>query len=442
MSIIVNNSLHIKALIGFSFFLLLVAIVSCKKEKTFTEPDIEVFQPSSMLVYGLGDTIPVHVIIKHKLKLDFVSLSLESETGFPFEPARQFDVDSTYFELKSYIVIQNALIKGGVNYVQISTHDEKHHNSSFFLPVNIAEVPRQLKSAVFLVKQFNQTVKVQSLTPSGIIEELFHLGGSEDGDIALSAHNHLMYYVDGKGRSLSAFDMVSRDRIWAISEAENPVQPPFQSLYSDDTIAYVFKAQGFINGYNKDQMVVFHTEKFEHGSFTHLTRFGRFVAAGYKPFNTGLTRLYLFNSPGGTVFREISFTGKVLYLSAYDKNRMILFLKQDDNIKIYHFDIQLNTLVFSMELPFGEAGEITGTGKGHYFVIHQDELWWVRPEINSAVNYLQHPGLRNVAYDALENYLFIAADAKVCLYQLPEVVPLFEYSTDGQVTGLDLLYNR
>lgn len=437
-----KNSLHIKAFIHIFYLLLLLSMASCEKEKTHPGPDIEIFQPSSMMVYGLGDTIPVHVIIRHHIKIDFVSLSLESETGFPYEPSRQFDVDSAYFELKSYIIIQNTLIKGGANYVQISIHDEKHHSSAFFLPVNIAEVPRQLKSAVFLVKQLNQTIKVQSLTPSGIIDDLFQPGGSETGDIALSSHNQLMYYVDGRGQRLSAFDLVARERIWTLFEGENPVQWPFQSLYSDDTTAYVFKAQGFINGYNNNQMVVFRTGKFEHGTFTHITRFGRLIAASFKPFNTGLTRLYLFNSPGGTVFREVSFNGEVLYLSAYDKNRLILFLRVDNKIKLYHYDIELNTLVFSMELPFGEAKEITGRGKDNYFVIHQDELWWVRPEINSAVNYLEHSSLHNVAYDALGNYLFVAAGTQLSIYHLPQVVPFFEHSTGGEVSGLELLYNR
>jgi hypothetical protein len=150
----------------------------------------------------------------------------------------------------------------------------------------------------------------------------------------------------------------------------------------------------------------------------------------------------LFNSPGGTVFREVSFNGEVLYLSAYDKNRLILFLRVDNKIKLYHYDIELNTLVFSMELPFGEAKEITGRGKDNYFVIHQDELWWVRPEINSAVNYLEHSSLHNVAYDALGNYLFVAAGTQLSIYHLPQVVPFFEHSTGGEVSGLELLYNR
>lgn len=431
-----------RALSSILFVILLFVTISCEKEKSFTDPVIEVIQPTSMRVYAPGDTIPVHVIIRHSLKLDFVNISLKSKTGFPYEPSLQFDIDSTYCELKTSIVIQNMLIKGGVNYVQVSTHDEKHHNSSFYLPVTIAEVPRQLKSVVFFVSQLNQTTQVQSLTPAGIAADLFHTGSSSVGEMAIASYNQSLFWVDGKGRHLSVFDLVLRERMWVISEAENPVQPPFQSLYSDDSTAFVFNAQGFINGYNSDQLVVFHTQRFEHGSFTHITRFGRFVAGSFKPFNTGLTRLYLFNSPGGTIFREISFKGEVLYLSAYDKNRMILFLKQDDNIKIYHYDIQLNTLVFGMELPFGEAGEITGTGKDHYFVVHQDELWWVRPEINSAVNYLLNPGLCNVAYDAPGNNLFIAAGGKVCLYHLPEVVPEFEYTTGGDVYGLELLYNR
>ena len=435
-------NIDIKAFSGFLFLILLFAIVSCEKEKLYTDPVIEVMLPTPMKVYGLGDTIPVHVIIRHKLKLESVNVTLGSTNGIPYEPTKHFNVDSNYFELKTYIVIQNVLIKGGVNYVQISTHDENHHNSSFYVPVTIAEVPRQLKSAVFFVKHINQINDISSLSPSGVSRGLFLISGPVSADLAVTSSNQTLYLVGSNGLSFSAFDLESEDRKWILNEPVSPVQSPFQSLYSDDTIAYVYKGQGFINGYNSNQLVVFHTEKFEHGSFTHITRFGRFVAAGFKPFNTGLTRLYLFNSPGGTVYREISFKGEVMYLSAYDNNRMILFLKQEGKIKIYHYDINLNNLVFSMELPFGEAGEITGTGKGHYFVIHQEELWWIRPEINSAVNYLQRPGLSNVAYDSLGNYLFIAADGSVCLYQLPDMVPLFEYSTGGEVTGIELLYNR
>lgn len=437
-----KTTLHIKALSGCIIVLLLFAILSCEKEKSTTDPTIEVIRPSSMVVYELGDTIPVHVIIKHNLKLDFVKLSLRSESGLPYEPIQEFNVDSTYFELKTYIVIQNVMIKEGKSYVQISTTDEKRHTSLFYLPVTIAEVPRRLKAAIFLVRQSNQRTRIQSITPSGIIDELVFFNGPENGEIALTSSNQNMFYVDGEGRGLSAFNISLGELKWTISEPENPVQWPFQSLYTDDTIAYVFKAQGYINGYNSEQMVVFHTEKFEHGIFTHITRFGRFVAACFKPINTGLTKLYLFNSPGGTVYREISFKGEVLYLATYDRSRMILFLKQDGKIKVYHYDIQLNTLVYSMELPFGEALEITGKGEDHYFVIHGDELWWVRPEINSAVNFLQYPGLHNVAYDALDNHLFIGAGNKICLYQLPQVVPLFEYVTTGEVTRLDLLYNR
>ncbi|GAB1403077.1 hypothetical protein MASR1M74_02550 [Lentimicrobium sp.] len=416
--------------------------MACKKEKLYPLPEIEIYKPASMFIYGLGDTIPIHVSISHQYKMNYALLSLRDKNGFPFSPSRQIGINSDHIELKTYMVIQNAMPEGGVNYIQLSIFDEKNQKNNFYLPVNINSVPKQLRYAIFINGGDNNGSRVKAITSAGSVTDLFSVDDAGYGVMAIASSSRLMYYTEGTGKRLTAYDLEHKNKLWTIAETGNSVFVQFKSLYSDDTTAYVYRGQGFIDGYNEDKQVVFHSQKYEHGSFTHFTRFGRFLAGGFKPFGSGLTQLILFNIPGATEFRNISFKGEIMYLSAYDSQRLLLFLKQDGRLKLYHYDLQLNNIVFLMELPFADASQITGTGKDHYFVVHQDELWWVRPALNSAVNFLTIAGLKSAAYDPLDNYLFVAAGSQLSIYRLPETTALYKHTDTGEITNLNLLYNR
>jgi hypothetical protein len=129
-------------------------------------------------------------------------------------------------------------------------------------------------------------------------------------------------------------------------------------------------------------------------------------------------------------------------LSVYNSGSVLVFTDQATKPAVFEFTIENSTFVKLKDFVFDNCDIVIGSGKDHYFISSGNEIWWYRPQTGSATLYtaVQEPG--SIAFDELNNQLYVASGSTISYHRLPFSQALGNIEMPGRVVGINLRHNR
>ncbi|MBW6489590.1 MAG: hypothetical protein K0B15_00215 [Lentimicrobium sp.] len=431
--------LHYCFFILFAFLAQLVN--SCKEaDNHATPPVISINTPYPKQIFSYGDTIFVKAGISHFRNIVTIKVSLMNNLYSPVLPVLNFEVNNVDFQLNAYIVLDEIRLKNGNYFLQIKVSDQEYSWNEW-VDIQIIEAERKLVSLIAVTqKQFNQ-FQVFELPSDAGFSELFSFQGDFLGS-ALNPIRNLLYIAGSVYSGLVAWDLNKKILIWNIPAVLNPPQPWYYGLYFGNNDVFVSNREGYINGYDNDGNASFRSQKFENGIFKKFIRHQSKLISVLEPFNQQFTEMVVFNFPGGTVFRSMQITGQVVHLSHFSDKSVMVFVNEPMSAAVYEYSIDEHTLVKLKTFPFESMESVINSENEHFFILSGNEIWWYRPDLSSATHFLTVPTPVILAFDDLDNYLFVAFGKNITTYRLPFSHPVQNHELPYEIVSLNLRYNK
>jgi len=426
----------------FPFAALLLSFSCSKGDDYITPPSVTISNPFQNQIFGYGDTIFIKASISHFREIENIKISLLNKAFSPVLPVLNYSVNVLDYQINTYFVLEDINLVDGEYFIQIKVTD-KQSSWNEWADIRITEVLREFKSIIAVVANPDllNTFEVFETPLNAASSKLYVFSGDHLGSEVNSKYN--LHFTAGRiFNDLIAWDINKKVANWSVPAIVNPPQDWFCGLYADEKDVFVSTRDGFIVGYDRFGKVSFRSLQFQNGEFTHFISHQNMLIAVFEPYNSQFQELVVFNYPGGTVLRRLQISGKVKHLSIYNSGSVLVFTDQTTKPAVFEFTIENSTFVKLKDFAFDNCDIVIGSGKDHYFISSGNEIWWYRPQTGSAILYtsVQEPG--SIAFDELNNQLYVASGSTISYHRLPFSQALGNIEMPGRVVGINLRYNR
>jgi hypothetical protein len=225
---------------------------SCTK-KDDNPPDLLVQSPLSNESFQLPCDIKVSGHVMDNEKIDRVEVNLVSENSATIVQGFDLDADSSYFEYDLSFVVEDLLLLSGNYFINIKAYDEFGNFTSEYITIYLNEIPKTLKSLIYLTSNNNQTFiyNQDSLGNSQLVKQLL---GNHLLSIGNSRSQHLFVGTDQNG---DFFDLNNFTKLWNVPVLSSNYPLFIDGSKSEDgNQSHLVLGDGRINSYNKNGNII------------------------------------------------------------------------------------------------------------------------------------------------------------------------------------------
>ncbi len=430
-----------KGLIGITLALMLLLLIGCRTEEAVGPvPDIKITEPYENQSFGFGDTVVVKANITNKQALEYVRIAITDSESSPVMPVQMFYPVGQETNIFAMFVLNNLLTETGIFSVNVRTSTANGITNEW-KSIYYTAAPKSMESLLVVTKKQVSGYAVKSISSTGQISERFSFSGDYSGSAVCSRHQ--MFFKAGSVfGNLAAWNLRINEIGWSIPAVTSPPLPYFTAIYSDNNEVFVSTRDAFVSGYSAAGINTFRSRQYNNGYFTYIARQQNWLVAVYEPFNSTYTKLVIFNYPGGSVFREIEFTGKVSSINDFGKDGLLLFVNENSLSAVYNYNFELNALVKLKDFPPGNIRKVSMPEVQDAFLAFSDGIYWYRPSNGSFVKVLSVSNAVDIAYEPISGKLFVASADKIEVFVFPEILPVASYSFDDDIINIHVLYNK
>ncbi len=428
---------------GYFLFLFtaLVLLMSCQQEDDYIKPPVSIIAtPVNDQLFAFGDTLFISARFSHSRNLATIKVSVVNSNLSPVLPVRNFDVFKKEYSLNTYLLFDDISLPDGEYFIQFKIQDESSSWNEW-IDLRYVSVDKQLISLVAVVSPHANTYDVVEADAEGNTDKLFSFTGDHSASGLNSAYN--TFFTSGLAQNgLCAWNLNTSLLLWNVPVVFNPTQPWIHGFCASENEAFLSTRDGYIEGYDFLGRVSFRSQKFQNGVFTKILKSKDKILGIFEPYNGASRELVVFNYPGGTLFRSLQISGEVVFLSNFSQDVVLIFVNQPDRALVFEYSINDHKLVELKTFSFSNMSEFAGKSDEHYFILSGDEIWWYRPQSNSATLYLKSADIGGMAFEELSNTLYVASGQYITGYDLPSANPVYTVEFSSPVITFNLRYNK
>ena len=427
------------------FFLLLGLVVtlmaSCRdKDDDVSPPIVIVEQPFDKQVFAYGDTIFIRSSISHSRSITSIKVALVNGTQTPVLPALNFEVSGSTYLLNAHLVLDDVHLAEGKYTLQIKVSD-KHSSWNSWVDIQYIEAEKELISLLTVVKSGINRFDVLESHDNIHATTLFSFTGDYSGS-ALNPKHNILHIAGSFNSGLSAWDLRDKLRLWIVPAVVSNAQAWIYALHANESQVFISTRNGYIEGYDYLGQVTFRSLKMENGVHTRILKSKDKLYGVFEPYNGTFSELVVFNYPGGSLARKMQINGEVVYMSNYSRDVALVFVNQLNRAVVYEYSVSNHTLVELKTFPFNSIKTVAGDGKDHYFLHSGEDIWWYRPDLNSAIKYVQTSSQAFMAFDDLNNRLYVGSPNNIAAYSLPFNEAVYSMDFTYTIVSINLRYNK
>lgn len=426
--------------LNFCCLLILIFHISgCRNtEDIAIEPQTVVLSPKENEVFSVFDTIQINAVVKHVSNLVKISLSVTDIELKPVVSSRSFAVSGNEIVIDTFLIVDNRYIEEVSHYLHIEIEDGKNLFNSW-TAININPLEKQLdnlmfvsgvgtQNNLFLVNENDEKIKVFSWTSD-------YLGGFIDS-------KYRNFYTAGyHNGGLIGRNIDDNSGNWSVAVQPTGNIPYFNSFSAIEGRISVGLWDGSIDSYDQNGMRVFSSPKISNGRFSHIVILRRHIIGILNTFNSGNSKLMVYNYPAGNLYHSLEIEGNLVGLIKSNDLEALLVTEINGVIKAYQYNSQEKSLEFIHNVTNLPVIGIEGDGH-NLFLTTKDAILWYQSDVNSTVKYITISDTASLAFEPIDKTLFVSIGRQICTYELPSQEPQRIYTVDEPVKDMLLLYNK
>lgn len=413
-------------------------LFSCKKE-TAPPPVIEIFSPSHLSGWSVGDSIHVVANVQSSIDLEYIEINLLNTDLINVNPVLSILPNGSNFSINEYYSISNSNIESGQYYLMIEASNGDATERKY-VNISLSSIPkRSLALIAYGYETGLQThiYKVDSLLQSQQFKEL-------NGDFAGGAVNSENQNIYSIGKYTGSFFSIDASSGAINNEIPAIINPPFPyfnciSYQNKDLLLGLY--EGYINGYYGNGNLkfsylvsLFRPEKLKYD--------GTYILGSFQYHTGGAKAFGVIYEISGMV-KDIVFTSfDVVDFFRVSGELVLVFANNGTQSEVY--TLNTNTLIFTQIGSFdsGNIYSATDCGNNTFVLSHNNGL--VAYNYNSNTSSDFYLGAKNgiLTFDEVDERLYLSSGKEIYSYTWPGAVESGPLVMPDSIRDIHILYNR
>lgn len=431
--------------IKFLFFAAILFLSSCEKEDD-ANPELKVLAPDDGFRVELGDSLEVEVRARSSQSLTKLRLSF---TGGGYRNAlrgRSYDIAPTRSLQKSFSFPVEGELDGGSipRILRATIVDREGGRTTEFVEGRVMGDPLRFAKAFVVLRPAPQEVKVFQFEQQQSGFELFKsLSMDFSGSASNSVHGELLIAGSHSG-DLRAFDVMSGNERWTVSNQGASPYPYFQDLWSDRKGEWVLaplgteRLEGFRGGSGPDLTVDALSDHFVREA---ALLGGRLLTEQEHVGSDPRQWVTYYASTGALGTQKQIPDRNIVAILEEDPDKALVLANEDQQGKLYRYDVEGRSFDQLSPLPSGPLkGGIRMSG-GRSLLVHEQGLY-VHERGSDILRSLSSDIPQSLAYDKVGDRVFYGEGKRFHILDADQGTVDWERSFQDSIEGVHVLYTR
>lgn len=425
-----------KILILLSFIILITS--SCK-EKEFPPPFIEVYSPSHLQSYTIGDSISINANISSQSMLEFIKISLVNTNLINVNPVMSISPTAENYSLTLQYPISNTSISSGQYYLIIEAANSSASEKAY-ISINISSIPKRSLSLIAFSYETGNPVhiyKIDSLLQSTQFSEL-------SGDFGGGAVNPVSQYLYCMGKYTGPLRTIDANSGSIIDEIPAVIQTPFpyyNCISWENNLLMVGLYDGYINGYFNNSNLKF-SYLIEHFRPQFIKYDGTYLLGSFNYQSNNAPSVGAIYEISGYI-KDILFTAySIIDLYRVSGDDVLLFTMNGAQAELYTLDTYNMIITFKKALPSGYIHSVANLGNSKYLISHDNGLIIYDYISNISSNFYLGAKSGKLCYDEVDERIYLSSEKEIYSYTWPGAQESGPLNLPDSIKDIHILYNR
>ncbi len=418
--------------------ILLTIFSGCDKAEDGSAPSLSVFSPDDNDEFAIGDSINVIGSVTNNFLIKNIKIVLWDNFNNPVLPSLFIYPDAYGYNFDVDYFIDDETLETGTYYLLISATDG-NNETRVFRKLHISGIDKVFERLLVIAPPNTLKTHVYALDTNGDPSIFISLDYSYAGS-DISNDLQKFYMIKSEPSIMYAYDLDDPTDPFTYDAA--PPYPVFNSVNYFDKLVYLPTGNGdikgidsygsisFVSPQNQDtipQLMHLHYDRV----LAYCNRRGgpeRFIAQYYA--GTGVSKSVL----------KIPFT--VVDFFNIEENIALALGNESGSSSIYVYNSNGSFLADKTDMPPGLIRCAEQLSLGNYLIAHDAGIYRYVHETNSLTEYLPGVEAQHLAYDQVNQLLYVANQQFVSMYSLTDPEPLKVMQLPYPVLNMHIQYNR
>ncbi len=412
-------------------------LVGCKDEKVTSIPTITYYEPQYKQEYNVADTVDVHALITDDVPVTRVKVNITTEDFIPASQSQVYKPNTTSWELKTSIPIEDKLLETGSYYVLIRAENGMTYKNQY-QEILIRGLEREFKQLLVMTEGGFNEFRIWGSADLDTILPLINISG--DFMASAISHAHQMLFIAGHTNpNIHAYDLGNNDLEWSIEV------PPGTPVHNEgclhyDELLYATYHYNYIQGYSPAGQVGFNVFTEEFDAPERIFRHREFVIVEMQKKNANNPYIATYFNLTGNEKQKRFITFDVIDFQSIDENMVLILANKDGHGVICTYDVVSDILTYMMET----VDRINGSAmmeNGVVAIAGEENIHaWIPG--TGQLSKLLNQGAETIRYETISDFLYLATSDKIEVYSYPEMVNQKTLLFSDTILDIQIQYSK
>jgi len=418
--------------------ILIFALCSCVKE-TAPPPQIQIFSPSHLSDWGVGDSIFVQAQVNSSIDLEYIEINLLNTSQISVNPVQTLYPGGSSYAINTYYPVTNSALESGQHYFMLEASNGDATERAY-VNIMLSGIPKRSMALVaygYDAGSLPHIYKVDSLLQESLFKELS--GDFKNG--AVNPKDQLVYSIGEYSGSFYSIDAQSGTIINEIQATINPPFPYFTGISYTNSLVLLGLYEGYIKGYYGNGalkfsylMSLFRPQKLKYD--------GTYILGSFEYYSGG--------APAFGVIYEISGAVKDILFTAFETvdffrasgDLVLIFGNNGSQSNVY--TLNTNSMIITQIHAFdaGKIYSVTQTGSETYVLSHDNGLIYYNFGSNNSSSFYSGAKKGILCYDEVDERLYLSSGNEIYSYTWPGAAESGPLLMPDSIRDIHILYNR
>ena len=417
---------------------LLVIVLSCKKEEDTQHPVITIYSPAINRQFDVLDTILVEAAITDDIKIISVKVVLVNEEFIPVLDAFYYYPDASSYQINLNYPIDDYSLENGIYYIHIRADDGLNYKNEY-QKIQINAIHREFEKILVLTRKNSNYIEVSGIDTSQNINTLFEINGDYAGSEVSSMYQQL--YIAGRNQiNINAYNLDNYELEWKLDVIPYDPIHSFNCLYYDE---YLFSSfcYLYIRGYDNYGTQIFNSWIDEFDLPARIFRHNDLILVDKQSKIGGSTYISTYYFISGVEKQKLFSTYKVVEFFSYDTENVIIVANTYEHGTIKLYDPYQNILT-EMQSTLDIIISSVKIDQENILIGTENDIYLYNFSQFSLNNILPGKVAYGLRYNEVNKNIYVIGSKKIEIFNYPGMILQNTYTHSDTILNVLLLYNK
>ncbi len=415
-----------------------VFLNACRKEDKTGMLRVTIFEPTENSTFVSPGWFHVHIIVEAEQPLRAVQLNITNDDFIPIFGHVSFQPAGNTFEKAFDFQIEKKSVNPDASYYFHVLAQGFNGTKNKYQKIRLTNTPVHFKGALLFTENSNGHTTV--LLYKNQTDTLLMQRSGKHLQSEYSMDKGAFYLLQSQAPMLSAYAFGNLHLQWNYS-SETTESLSVLTIDPKENTIYSGLSGGSVYGFNMNTGVVVFTAPFMHDTVPqHLAVTKDFLFGEFKTrLKNHKVWISFYKKSGVILHRQPASDSTVMIFPDDVENAVSLVRNRNNGAYFVQYDVSTNTVLSTRKIAEGRALAVCKTDEGTYLLATSNGLFRFNKDFIETVNCTPQTPILSMAYDSLNNTLFLMEKHRLTKWEWPKCKLVEEQYSQATFTDIQLI---